>query len=69
MPSDISPYCNSVHPNYIEPREVTALDGTTSTIDAPTVWCRRIKNHIGDHAAYTFGVHTPETWSDEEAPF
>ena len=65
-------FCSAPHPQHTEPREVTALDGTRQTIDAPTVFCRRRDGHDGDHAAFVFSIRTPDHWPtnpDEEPPF
>lgn len=64
-------FCDYPHPDHREPREVTALDGTRQMIDAPTVFCRRIKDHDGFHRAFTRSIRVPEIWADpdEEPPF
>jgi hypothetical protein len=60
--SSFARYCDDPHPDHTEPREVHSLDGTLSTIDVPTVFCRRLENHPGAHAAYVFSISQPETW-------
>jgi len=67
-PSDPT-FCSAPHPDprYTERRRVQGFDDELGQVvkrerDVPSVRCRRLAGHDGEHRAYTFLISEPETW-------
>lgn len=50
-------FCGEPHP---DPKYRMEVAGQKEPV--PSVRCMKIAGHDGDHAAYTFSIHTPDTW-------
>ena len=50
-------FCHEPHP---DPKYAEPVAGNPEPV--PMVRCMRLLGHDGDHAAYTFSIHTPDTW-------
>lgn len=64
-------FCTATHPGYTDQHEILNEHGKREIVTIATVPCRRTKGHDGDHAAFTFSISTPETWTNftDEPPF
>ena len=66
MAGNPNPYCNVPNPDprYYGEYEVTMTGGQGDWVDRPTVFCRRLEGHLGDHAAVPerIAVMTVESW-------
>ena len=54
---DRSPFCGAPHPDNPDPEQ--------EPDNFNFHFCRRLKRHDGDHAAFTHSISVPEEWPDE----